>query len=271
MFHVAHSIREVLNLDIDEWARLRKHVSMRPSYAVLITCYNEKDRIGQVIQDVRSHTEHLLVIDDGSRDGSRAAILATGAPALFHASNQGKGVAIQTGLRALLSMDYDYVVFMDGDGQHDPNDLSTFLAEADKGTEFICGNRMAEVAAMPYKRFFTNRMGSWALSYIVGVRIPDTMVGYRMIATSLLRRFPLISKGFTIETEILMRCFKHQISFANVPVKTIYHQTDDNKYRGFVDSWRIFFFCGGMEAMQHRILKTQQPAALRAESRLTWS
>ncbi|MCB1044024.1 MAG: glycosyltransferase family 2 protein [Acidobacteria bacterium] len=240
-------------------------------YAVLITCFNERDRIADVIARVQRHNRHLLVVDDGSHDGSREIIVKTGAPALFHAQNGGKGAAIRTGLTALLARDYDYVVFMDGDGQHDPDDLPAFLAEAEKGTDFICGNRMENVGDMPYKRFFTNRMGSWALSHIVGARIPDTMVGYRMIATSLLRRFPLISKGFTIETEMLIRCFKHQISYANVPVRTIYHQMDDNKYRGFVDSWRIFFFCGGMEGMERQILKHQLPTELLPESRCHWA
>lgn len=251
--------------------RDREANNVSVQYAVLITCYNERDRIADLIGRVRAHTPHILVVDDGSSDGSDAEILATGAPVLLHRVNQGKGAAIRTGLRALLGMCYDYVVFMDGDGQHDPDDLPAFVAEAEKGVDFICGNRMEDVASMPYKRFFTNRMGSWAISYIAGVRVPDTMVGYRMIATSLLRKFPLISKGFTIETEILLRCFQHEITYSNIPVRTIYHQQDDNKYRGIVDSWRIFFFCGGMEGIQYKVMARQRAAELSPLSRFEWA
>lgn len=235
-----------------------------PSFIVLILCYNEKDHIADLLQAVAQRTPHFLVVDDGSNDGTADILRDLGVPTLFQHKNGGKGQAIRTGLGWVLAQHYDYVIFMDGDGQHDPEDLPTFVAAMNEGYDFICGNRMTDTSGMPRKRRITNQMGSWALSRIINATIPDTMVGYRALKCDLLRRFPLISKGFTIETEILLRSFEYPIRFINVPVKTIYHHHGENKYQGVRDSWGIFFFCGGLEANEGQWRK-QKPAAVTAQ------
>jgi glycosyltransferase involved in cell wall biosynthesis len=232
-----------------------------PRFCVLILCYNEAPFIQGVIDSVRPYAPDILVVDDGSQDGSVERIQGSGVPALFHARNHGKGQAIRTGLGWILDQDFDYVVFMDGDGQHDAADLPSFVQAMREGYDFICGNRMHQPSGMPNRRRVTNLLGSWALSRIIHACVPDTMVGYRAISCCLLRRFPLISQGFTIETEILLRSFEHEIRHCNIPVKTIYHPSTENKYQGVRDSWRIFFFCGGMEANERRWLD-QKPVAL---------
>lgn len=228
---------------------------VEPRYIVLILCFNEAPFMERVISSVRQHTSDILVVDDGSQDGSVDLILRSGVPALFHARNYGKGQAIRTGLGWILDQEFDYVVFMDGDGQHDAADLPRFVQAMRQGFDFICGNRMEHPGGMPKRRRVTNQLGSWALSRIINAPIPDTMVGFRALSCSLLRRFPSISQGFTIETEILLRAFEQEIRHINIPVKTIYHPRTENKYQGVRDSWRIFFFCGSMEANERHWLK----------------
>jgi len=239
------------------------------NYTVLIVCYNEGQHIRQLIEEVRQYTRDILVVDDGSTDGTAEIIRDIGVPALFHRTNHGKGQGVRTGLAEILTGKSEYVLFMDGDGQHAPSDIPQFVAEAQKGIDFICGNRMTHADGMPYKRFFTNRLGSWALSRIINARIPDTMVGYRMLRADLLRKLPLVSRGFTIETEILLRSFDHNIDYSVIPVKTIYHCHGDNKYQGVWDSIRIFFFCGAIEALAKGVIKAQ-PVALKADSHTDW-
>lgn len=231
--------------------------TLRDRFSVLITCFNEQEFIGPLIQETARYNRRVLVVDDGSTDRSPQIIRDSGLPALFHARNCGKGWAVRTGLEHLLTTETEYILFMDGDGQHTPGDIPAFVDAMEQGFDFICGNRMHDPSGMPERRRRTNQLGSWALSRIINAHIPDTMVGFRMIRTDLLRRIVLTSTGFTIETEILLKCFTHRISYVNVPVKTIYHSSQDNKYQGTRDSLRIFFFCGIMEAVEKFRLERQ--------------
>src|SRR5688572_13225570 len=150
--------------------------------AVVIPCLNEAQTIGQLVTTVRATFPHVLVIDDGSTDETTTVAETQGARVLRHARPCGKGAALRDGWTEALRRGFSWVISMDGDGQHAPEDLAKFLARADHGdVGLVCGNRMDDTAAMPFVRRMTNRFMSACLSRLAGVPLPDTQCGYRLM------------------------------------------------------------------------------------------
>ena len=101
--------------------------------AALIPAYREERFIGDVVRRARRHVPWVLVIDDGSDDGTAEAAQAAGAEVIIHPHNAGKGVALQTGLRDLVMRGYEYIMILDADGQHLPEEIPRFLDAATDG------------------------------------------------------------------------------------------------------------------------------------------
>ena len=99
----------------------------RQKVAAVIPAYNEERRIGAVVKAVRAQNLDVLVVDDGSKDGTAAAAEAAGAQVLRHEGNQGKGVALNNAFRAARERGYEVVVTLDADGQHPPGEISRFV------------------------------------------------------------------------------------------------------------------------------------------------
>ena len=134
-------------------------------------------------------------------------------------SNGGKGTAIRAGLERLLASDATHVALVDGDGQHDPDDLPALLAAARAGEDFVIGSRVEDPEATPAYRYRTNEIGSKILSRMTGLEIEDGQSGYRVLAASLLRRLDLNARGYIIETEILLKAAHHVRKLRHVPVR----------------------------------------------------
>jgi glycosyltransferase involved in cell wall biosynthesis len=161
------------------------------------------------------------VVDDCSVDGGGARASAAGAHVITHSANRGKGRALVSGFRYALEQRYDAVVTMDGDGQHDPGDLSRLLAAGDSA-DLVVGTRMGNASGMPFVRWVTNRVMSAILSRFCRVRIPDSQCGYRLIRCDLLRRLRFASSGYDSESEILIRAARVGARIASVPIRVIY-------------------------------------------------
>jgi glycosyltransferase involved in cell wall biosynthesis len=179
----------------------------------------------------------VLVVDDGSTDrtGERAA--EAGAEVLRLPENSGKGSAIRAGLAKVLASDATHVVFLDADGQHDPEDLPALLEAAEAGDDFVIGSRMARPEETPAVRFRTNEIGSRVLTRMTGHDVEDGQSGYRVIGADLLRGLTLTARGYLIETEILLKAASHVTRFRHVPVRAIYG--GPSHYRPFRDTWVI--------------------------------
>ncbi len=131
---------------------------------VMIPAYNEAGPIRRVIKDVRGLGYPVLVVDDGSQDGTAAVAKSEGAEVLTLSVNQGKGAALRRGFEWFLKSGRALVVTMDADGQHDPSELDRFVAAMSVGgADFVVGNRMTDIRNMPLVRVLTNRFMSWLL------------------------------------------------------------------------------------------------------------
>lgn len=189
----------------------------------LIPGYNEAPRIGAV---VRAAAEHLpvLVVDDGSSDGTADVARAAGATVLEQRPNQGKGAALRLGLRRALDDGAEAILTLDADGQHDPAEIPRFLAAwAAPGSkpDLVIGRR--DFRAMPPIRRLSNELGRRAFSWAVGRDIADNQSGYRLVSARLAARtLTSTESGFALEVEQITTCIRMGGTIAWVPIRTIY-------------------------------------------------
>ncbi len=210
----------------------------------LIPAYNEARYITEVVQRTLKHVP-VVVIDDGSRDGSGAAAALAGAKVLVHTVNQGKGKALNTGFDYAVRREVAAAITLDADGQHDPDEIPLFIEafRAGKG-DIIIGQRT--FAQMPAKSQFGNRVGTFLLGLAMGQPIPDNQSGYRLLRREVMAQVRPSTTRFEAEVEILLRAQLAGFRLAWVPIKTIYNDKKSH-FRPLHDSalflrmvWRIW-------------------------------
>jgi glycosyltransferase involved in cell wall biosynthesis len=208
----------------------------------LIAAFDEAPRIARVVTGIRPHVDHVLVVDDGSTDGTADAALHAGAEVLRHPANRGKGAAIRTGLSAILSRPFSHVLLLDGDLQHAPDDAPRLIEAARHGAgDFILGERPFHRRTTPRARFYTNTISSWVISVcFIGQRVADAQSGFRLIATDPLRRVRLSGRGYEIETEMLIKLARRGARIARVPI-TLRYDEAPSKLRPLRDTTRTCF------------------------------
>jgi glycosyltransferase involved in cell wall biosynthesis len=192
----------------------------------LIPGYAEGPRIGAVVAAVRRHLP-VLVVDDGSVDDTAANAEAAGAEVIRQVPNQGKGAALRAGFRRALDEGWDAVLTLDGDGQHDPDEIPRFLAafsaDGARGPrpELIIGRR--DFARMPPVRRLSNTLGTALFSWALGQHVPDNQSGYRLLGRRLMAAM-LDSRetGFELEVEMIAVCLRNGWTLDWVPISTIY-------------------------------------------------
>jgi glycosyltransferase involved in cell wall biosynthesis len=216
-------------------------MSLSPEkWCVIVPAYGEEARIGEVVAGIRRHCPQVVVVDDGSGDRTAAAAEQAGATVLRHAVNQGKGAALNTGFQYAREGGYDFVITMDADGQHDPDDIPAFLdAYRRTGVPVLIGNRMDAAGAMPLVRRLTNRFMSRLLSRRMGQAVPDTQNGYRLYRCDVLPRMPTESQRFAAESEVLLELAACGVPMGSVPTKVIYRD-ERSKIRPVRDTLRFF-------------------------------
>jgi glycosyltransferase involved in cell wall biosynthesis len=191
--------------------------------AALIPAYLEERFIADVVRRAREQLACVLVVDDGSTDATAAQAREAGAEVIVHERNQGKGAAVQTGLRALLERDFDYLLMLDGDGQHRPEEIPRFLETAAReNTKLLVGNRMTNTKDMPWNRLLTNRFMSSQISLLCGQRVDDTQCGFRMIHRDIAPLLLGRNAGFAYETEMLILASWRKERISSVPISTVY-------------------------------------------------
>jgi glycosyltransferase involved in cell wall biosynthesis len=159
---------------------------------VVVPVYNEEGSLGEVLRGARSALPDadLVVVDDGSRDGSRAVAARAGARVLVHPFNLGYGAAIQTGFRWAARHGYPRVALLDADGQHDPAELPRLLAALDaEKVDVVLGSRFLGRADyhIPWIRRLGMRIFSRAASVATGRRITDASSGFQALRGGVVR------------------------------------------------------------------------------------
>lgn len=192
---------------------------------VVIPCKNVEAAIGPLIGRVRGIDAALdvLVVDDGSTDGTGREARKAGAAVLRHETNRGKGAALRTGFDHAVGRGYDALITMDGDLQHDPAAIPAFLAALKAGGgDIVIGTRMRAVGEMPRIRIWTNRTTSRVVSRLAGQSIPDSQSGYRIMKISVVRDLPLVTSRYDTESEVLIRAARRGARIVSIPIESIY-------------------------------------------------
>jgi glycosyltransferase involved in cell wall biosynthesis len=230
----------------------------RTNVTALIPCYFEAKRIRDVAARVRQQVDHVLVVDDGSTDGTESEAKAAGVEVIRHSVNQGKGAAIKTGLRTLADRpEILYALVLDGDGQHAPEEIPRFLDAANETkAPMLVGNRMTDTRTMPFVRKMTNRFMSSQISKVCGQWVPDTQCGFRMIARELLPAMVAIeTTKFDYETEQLVVAARRGCQIGAVPISTIYGD-EKSKIHPVRDSIRFLEMMARFRREAHESKKT---------------
>jgi len=154
---------------------------------VVIPALNEEEQIATVVQHVKEQVPEaqILVVNDGSSDRTEQSALASGAKVLSHPFNMGYGVALQTGYKYAREYGFDYVLQMDGDGQHDPQYLRVLLTEVKEGkVDVVIGSRFLREGGYPVP--ILRRMGMLLFGFIAsrvsGQKITDPTSGYQALS-----------------------------------------------------------------------------------------
>ncbi|MEP7071595.1 MAG: glycosyltransferase family 2 protein [Verrucomicrobiota bacterium] len=191
--------------------------------AAVIPAYQEEKYVADVARRTRLQLEHVLVVDDGSNDNTAAEARAAGVEVLVHAQNRGKGESIKSGLRYWMERGMDYILLLDADGQHLPEEIPRFLdAVAHGGQQILLGTRMSDTKDMPLLRRLVNRYMSNRISAACGQAIPDTQCGFRMLHRDVVPEILGGSQRFDYETEMLIRTSRKGCRIGAVPISTVY-------------------------------------------------
>jgi len=187
--------------------------------SVVIPAYNEEEAIGPVVRDVIeqvSDLKEVIVVDDGSSDGTAAAAAEAGASVVRAPYNKGNGAAVKAGIRRATG---DIVVMMDGDGQHKAEDIALLLAPIKEGHDMVVGARKFGSQAGLH-RGLANWLYNTLASYVAGHKIPDLTSGFRAIRREVARSFLyLLPNTFSYPSTITLALFRAGYSVAYVPIE----------------------------------------------------
>lgn len=208
---------------------------------VLIPAYNAEQTLGPVVIECSGHGLPLVVVDDGSRDGTSRVLDGSGAVLIRHDLNQGKGAALRTGFEWALGQGFDAVVTLDADGQHDASALPLLIAAAEQeNTDLMIASRFSQFEEMSGLRRSWNRFGVWCMRQRTGFDISDSQSGFRYYSARLLRGVELCSTGYNLEMELLIKAWKKGFTIGSIPIAArVADGRATSHYRPFTDTLAI--------------------------------
>lgn len=198
----------------------------------VIPAYQAARTIQSLVEEVRQYLNRVIVVDDGSKDGTATRAEAAGATVLRHPVNRGKGAALRTGLAYCLEHPCEFVLTMDADGQHLPEMIPCFLRAYQRThIPVLVGNRMADSHRMPLLRRRTNQIMSRWISRVTHQYVPDSQCGYRLFHQSVLPYLFAESNRFAAESEVLLHLADRGIRIDSVRIPVIYGRNQRSSIR----------------------------------------
>lgn len=193
----------------------------------LIPAYNADAFVGDVIRRASAYVP-VMAVNDGSTDGTLAALQATSARVIDQQPNQGKGAALKRGFRAALDQGHAAVIQLDADGQHDPDEIPKFVQRfRETGADLIIGER--DFSRMPLVRRASNTIGRRAFSWAMGRQIRDNQSGFRLLSRRLIDAVLASGEsGYEFEMDQIVIAVKRGWRIEGVPIRTIYGEEKSN-------------------------------------------
>ncbi len=218
-------------------------------YLVIIPSYNEERTVAAVIAETRVNIPDadILVVNDGSGDGTRTAAVAEGATVISHPFNLGYGAALQTGFRFAVKNRYDFVITMDADGQHVPSSARSLMeVMTESGADVVIGSRFT---GQGYKIGMLRRIGITLFSLVAkaytGIGITDPTSGFQLIGKN---AFTYMAKGDNYpldypDVNIIMALHKSSFKIAEAPVVMRKNAEGKSMHNGLMPLLYVFKMC----------------------------
>jgi len=211
---------------------------------VVIPAYNEAATIRAVAERALAQVPTVIVVDDGSSDGTGARLAGLPVTLISNPANAGKGASLWRGMAIALAEGAEAVITLDADGQHAPEDIPRFVAAWHAQRErIVIGARLWDRERFPPVRYFGNRFANFWISWAAGYPIGDSQSGYRLYPAQALRAVRVgrsRGAGFTFESEFLIEAGRKGIRSAFIPIPAIYpRDARTSHYRSAYDTWRI--------------------------------
>lgn len=194
---------------------------------VILPAYNEETRIRPVIDSIAEKGYKMVIVNDGSSDNTLEVIKESKRkyPDNIHIFslpiNRGVGVATQTGFEAVLLFNPKYIVSMDSDGQHSPDDLDSVIEPLVTGkAQAVIGVR--PLKDMPLSRNFANAIMNFLTKIFYRVDVSDSQTGFRALTIDALDKISINARGYLISSEFIREINDNDIPFVEVPIQTIY-------------------------------------------------
>jgi len=200
-----------------------------------IPCYNEEVTIGSIVLKAKRHVDEVLVIDDGSIDDTARVAEEAGAKVIKHKENKGKAFGVKNAFKYALENDFDVVVTIDGDGQHDADEIPNLIKPVLEGkADTTIGFRFGKLTEMPLWR----KVGKRVLDYATGVgaqKITDSQCGFRAFNRKAIEGFVprLRGNGFSTESEQLVLAKDLNLKIAEVRISCRYKNLKTSKKNPF--------------------------------------
>ena len=190
-----------------------------------VPSYNVESFVGEVVRRAREYVDQVVVIDDGSSDRTAEVAREAGAVVRSHEVNLGYGGAIKSCFEAAREMDADVLVILDGDGQHDSDEVPQIVAPVLNGeADVVIGSRFLDRNSdIPFYRRFGIHVITWLFNVGSKTKITDSQSGFRAYSKRSIQAMSLQEKGMPVSVEILVRARRKGLVFREVPISCRYH------------------------------------------------
>ena len=204
----------------------------------VIPTYNNGGTVAEVVRRVLQQGLPVIVVDDGSTDGTQDALKGLDIKILRHSQNRGKGIALRTGLEEARRLGYRHALTIDADGQHDPSDTPALVAAAAPRT-LVVGSRNIAAEGMSSGSTFANRFSNFWFTLQTAHKLPDTQTGFRIYPLEDLPSLKLLTARYEAELTLLVFSAWKGLKLVPVPVKVYYPEDRVSHFRPFADFFRI--------------------------------
>jgi len=208
--------------------------------AAAIPAYQAAPSVGGVVRGTLAQLQEVLVIDDGSADGTAEEARKAGARLISFPANRGKGAALAAAFADLFGRGFDGVLTLDADGQHLPEEIPKLLPAVEAGGDLVLGVRDHLFGEMSAVRRASNRLSSRAISFAAGQRLTDIQTGFRYYSRRLVETVGFPEARFEAESAVVVRAARRGFKIVTVPVHLAFADgRTTSHYRPLIDSLRI--------------------------------
>ena len=197
-----------------------------PKIIAAIPCLNEEAFIGDIVTRAKKYIDKVIVVDDGSTDNTFEAAQAAGAEVIKHKTNQGAGAATKTAFEVAKRSHTDILVTLDGDGQHNPDEIPQLLAPIlNEEADLVIGSRFlkSNLRQMPKYRKFGIDVITFLYNFGSKVRVSDAQCCFRAQNRKLIEAVNITEAGFGFSVQVLIQVRKKGFTIKEVPISCIYH------------------------------------------------